>query len=96
MDKSFKIQIDKTKHLLKRLQEEKDRLIKAEKDLEAAQKVYHWDNENKVKVGVIRWMFSPRTLSNSVALAGAGVVAAFVLSPAVIPLAGLGCVSKLP
>lgn len=89
MDNSIKIKIDKTKYLLNRLQEERNRLIKLEKDLNYAQKVYHWDNENKIKVAIIRWMFSPQTLSNSVALAGAGVATAFVLSPAVMPLAGL-------
>lgn len=86
MDNNIKIKIDKTKYLLKRLQEEKNRLIRAEQVLEKVQEKYKWDNDHKIRAGIAKWLFKPQTLNKGLVTSGAGMAAAFVFSPTALPL----------
>lgn len=85
----IKLKIYKTKYLIKRLEEEKKRLLGIERQLDESRKRFKWNNEHKIRSGITKWLFKPQTLNKGLVATGAGLAGAFIVSPAALPVTSI-------
>lgn len=85
----IKLKIDKTKYLIKRLEEEKKRLLGIERQLDESRKRFKWNNEHKIRSGITKWLFKPQTLNKGLVATGTGLAGAFIVSPAALPVTSI-------